>query len=145
VNFYWKVGLGAAVVLSVAFAALFLLPRGDAAEVERLLQETLEAARKGDADRVCESVSKSYGSEPGEYEDACATIRRHVGPGRYKNLEIRDLKIGVAGESATARFTLRVVDPKGLGIPHFDRKLSVDLRKEGGIWKVVSARSDPER
>lgn len=144
-SFYWKVGLAAAVVLVVACVALFLLPRGESAEVERQLREAVEAARKGDTERVVGFLSKSYGEDPSEYETACATVRRYVGPGKYRDLEIADVEISVIGETATARFRVRVVEPKGMGLPHFDRKMQLGLRKEGDRWKVVSARSDPAR
>ena len=142
-SFYWKVGLGMAVVLALAFLIIFLLPRGESAIVERQLQEAMEAARRGETERVIGFISKSYGDRPEEYGEVCATIRRYVGPGKYRDLEVSGLEIRVIGESATARFRVRVMGPTGM--PDFSRRIDLDLRKEGESWKVISARSDPAR
>lgn len=144
-NFYWKVGLGMGAALALAALAIFLLPGGESSKVERRLREAIEAAKRGDAEAVIGFISKSYGDGPADYEEVCASIRRYVGPGKYRDLEVSNPEIRVVGESATVRFKVRVVQPSGMGMPYFDRRVDLELRKEGETWKVITARSDPAR
>ncbi len=144
-SFYWKVGLAVAAVLAAAFLLLILLPGGDKQEIKKLIEGAVEAARKGDPEAAIRSISKSYRTESEGYDDVCLTIRRFVGPGKYRDLELRNLEVQVVGDSAVARFTIRVVQPTGMPVPHFDRALILDLRKEGGAWKVTAGRSEPSR
>lgn len=132
-NFYWKIGLAAVVVLAMALVALFLLPGGDEREIERLIESAADEARGGNAESVVALVSINYRSDTEGYEEVCARIRSAVASGRCRGLEIRDLQARVSGDSGSARFTIR----KG---PHFERKIEADFRREAGGWRVTSAR-----
>lgn len=144
-SFYWKVGLAVAAVLAAAVLLLMVLPGGNQREIQDLIEGSVEAARKGNAEPALGHISKSYRTESEGYEQVCLTVRRFVGSGKYRDLEIRNLDIRVVGDSAVARFTIRVVEPSGMPVPHLDHALIVDLRKEGGAWKVTAGRSEPSR
>jgi hypothetical protein len=144
-NFYWKVGIAGAVVLGLAVVILLLLPGGEEREVEKTIEDAAAAARQGDAGKVISYLSLDFRSETDSYEDACATIRRFVGPGKYRDLELHDVSAKVFGDSASATFRVRVVQPTGLPISFYDRKIEINLRREGGGWRVVSARADGTR
>lgn len=144
-SFYWKVGLAVAAVLAAAFLLLMLLPGGDKQEIRKMIEEAVEAARRGNPEPAIGHISKGYRTESEGYEQVCLTVRRFVGSGKYRDLEVRNLDVQVVGDSAVARLTIRVVEPTGMPVPHLDYPLIVDLRKEGGAWKVTAGRSEPSR
>jgi ketosteroid isomerase-like protein len=145
VNFYWKVGLAMTAVLAVAIVVILVLPRGEEREIEKQIRQGIDAARQGDADAVIALISPHYGGNPEEYQEVCGTIRQYIGPGKYQDLEVDDIDLRVFGDSAAARFKVRVVGPKNVPYPYYERWVDLDLQKENGHWRVIRARSDPVR
>lgn len=140
-NFYWKVGLAMGAVIVIAITAIVLLPRSDEKEIEAVIEQGIEAARRGDTEGVIELISRNYGGAPEEYAEVCTTIRQYVGPGKYSKLEYSELEIRVFGDTASARFKIKVIGLKSM--PDFPRWVELDFRKEPAGWRVTRAKSDP--
>ena len=145
-NFNLKVILGVALLIAAALGAILFLGGGEAKEVEAVLREAFEAARRGDSEGVIRHISPRYDTPGTNYEEACMHLRGMVGPGKYQDLELNDLDISAMGESARATCTLKIVQPKNLPLPFINRKLLIDLRKEQERWMVIAVEAPaPER
>lgn len=142
-NFYWKVGLAMGAVLAIAIAIILLLPRGEERKIEKVIEQGVEAARRGDTEGVIALLSRNYGGSPEQYADICNTIRQYIGPDKYQDLELKDVEIRIFGDTASARFKVRVIGPKNIPYPYFERWVEVELRKEPEGWRVIDAKSDP--
>ena len=113
---------------------------GEEKTIEKLLEEGAEAAGRGDAEAVIALLSKSYQAPGQDYAAAVQRIRTEVARGKGLTVEPSGAQIQVTGEEADANVLVRVkAGPRPLG----DFGLKLRLRKEGGVWKVVSGEETP--
>lgn len=141
-NFFAKVILGSVVVLLFAAAVVLLFRSREAASVEALIRDAVGWAERGEADRVEALIDDKFESTWGGAEAARREIRRRIRPGAFQKIEVAALEVGVDGDSAHARLTLRILTPEvPLAVPE---ALSLSLRRRDGAWRVTKAeREDP--
>jgi hypothetical protein len=137
-----------------ALAALALgggCGRGPADPVRALVDELADAAEDRDADRVLARLSETFRAhEALARADVAASLRRYFAAYESIDLELFDVEVqrsDAAAQVATrVGFTGRASRAFGLGAvlpPSALYRFDLEVRDEGGTWRVTRARWEP--
>ena len=139
-NFFTKAILGSVAVLLAATAIVLLFRSREGPKIEALLREAATWAERGDAERVAALVDDNVDDYPGGAEGLRAEIRREIRPGAFEKLELLSLDVGVDGDEATVRGTVRITASK---FPYpAPLRFELTLRRRESGWKIVSGEMD---
>ncbi len=138
-----KIAVAALAVIALAILAMvFLRGGGEEAKVDALLRQALEAGKSGDTEKCISYIASDYSFDGVNYEQIGVHVRRYIGPGKWTQIELRSLEVGVDGETATATMKLfaksgEIREFMGQGLP---LKLNLHLKKAGPDWKITGHR-----
>jgi hypothetical protein len=134
VNFYVKVTLAVAVLIALAFGAMFLFSSSEEKVIQARLEEGLKAAEAGDAEGVIALISPAY-ENGGQTRDAILKRIRQAVAQRITPAKLEGAAIQVSGDDADASVKIVV---GALQLRH-EFGLRLKLKKENGVWMVTSA------
>lgn len=142
----------AAMYLALATVALSQAPPDSRQEIERLEEQTRQAALKGDASFMEKYAAPDYISitANGRSHSKAEEIQnRQSGAVTYQTIDVRELKIRIYGDTAICNSLAAVkftTQEKGYKT-YYNKEYSGDYRftrvwvKQGGDWKLVSFQS----
>ncbi len=133
-SFNVKVTLGTAVLILIALAAVFLFRSSEEKVIEKMLEEGLAAAERGDEAAVVALISPNYKNGTETRESVVRKIHQAVAQ-RITPAKLGSVVIQVSGEDADANATVVV------GALQYRKEfgLRLKMKKEAGAWKVTSA------
>jgi hypothetical protein len=134
VNFYVKVTLAVVALIVLAFGAMLLFSSSEEKVIEKRLEQGLKAAETGDAEGVIALISPDY-QNGGQTREAISKRIRQAVAERITPAKLEGAAVQVSGDDADAN--VRVV----IGALQVRQEfgLHLKLRKENGVWMIVSA------
>jgi hypothetical protein len=134
-KFQVKVVLGVAAVMGAALIWMLFYRTTDEKAIEELCREGVAAAEKGDAEAVIALLSTSFKNSEGDYAKVCERLRGTL-PQIRGAVEVTSFVAEADGDAGTATVGVR---GHALGNDLWRTALALKLKKENGVWKVVSA------
>ena len=126
-------------ILVAAGGALLLFNRAGDRELDRTADALVDAIRKGEPEGVLLYISHDFENGREDYERVCARIQRHLKPGEYEAIQVRDVEIEVMGNVGKTRCRIRLVRPRTIPVPFVEYRVHAEWKNEEEGWRVISA------
>jgi hypothetical protein len=127
------------VLLVVVLFALDHFVQSPAEQVELVLQEMVEAAKRQDPNPILAAISRNYNHEGKTYEHLSGLVRTRLGEYQASSLQLNGLDVKAGDGQAEAKFVVSTSGNfRGHSVDRYLMRLTLQFRKEAGQWKITA-------